>query len=121
MRRFFLAVVVATLVLGASGVRPALASAETNPNPAAGLGWGMAAVGTNLGYIPAKILYAAGGSLVSLIAWGVSAGDGDVARGILQPALTGTWVVTPEMLRGDDPILFVGPSYEPRAEPRDLG
>lgn len=112
MRRFLLAVVVAALVLGPLAAGPAHA-AEQNPNPASAFGWGMAAVGTNLGYIPAKFLYAVGGSLVSLIAWGVSAGNSDVALGILQPALTGTWVVTPEMLNDDVPILFVGPSYEP--------
>ncbi len=110
MRRFVL-VVVAALMLSASGVRSA--HAAENPNPAAAFGWGMAAVGTNLGYIPAKLLYALGGGLVGLIAWGVSAGNSDVALGILQPALTGTWVVTPEMLCCAEPILFVGPSYEP--------
>src|SRR6185369_12900820 len=116
MRRFLLAAVVAVLVLGTCEIRSAYAS-EGNPNPAAAFGWGMAAVGTNLGYIPAKFLYATGGSLVSLIAWGVSAGNSDVALGILQPALTGTWVVTPEMLKGDAPILYVGPSYEPHDSP----
>ena len=40
--------------------------------------------------------------------------------GILQPALGGTWVVTPEMLRGDQPILFVGPSYERSSDPMRL-
>jgi hypothetical protein len=109
MRRFVL-VVVAALMLSASAIRSAEAAEQ---NPAAAFGWGMAAIGTNLGYMPAKFLYAAGGSLVSLIAWGVSAGDSDVALGILQPALSGTWVVTPEMLSGETPILFVGPSYEP--------
>lgn len=111
MRRFLL-VAVAALMLATFAVR-SVEAAEQNPNPATAFGWGMAAVGTNLGYIPAKFLYAVGGSLVSLIAWGVSAGNSDVALGILQPALTGTWVVTPEMLKGDEPILYVGPSYEP--------
>jgi hypothetical protein len=72
----------------------------------------MAAVGTNIGYFPAKMLYALTGSLVGLLAWGVTLGNSDVALGVLQPALGGTWVVTPQMLRGEDPILLVGPSYE---------
>ena len=46
------------------------------------------------------------------MAWGVTAGDDQVAMGILQPALGGTWVVTPEMLRGVDPIMLQGPTYE---------
>jgi hypothetical protein len=43
----------------------------------------------------------------------VTLGNNDVGLGVLQPAVTGTWVVTPEMLRGDQPIMFLGPSYEP--------
>ena len=121
MRRTFIAVLAVGLVLGTAPVRWALAQDELHsaaveePNPAVSLGWGMAAVGTNLGYIPAKIVYAVAGGLVGLLAWGVTLGNNDVALGILQPALAGTWVVTPEMLRGDQPIMFVGPSYEAKS------
>lgn len=89
-------------------------SLRDEPGPAANLGWGMAAFGTNLGYMPAKFLYAVGGGLVALLAYGVTVGDGDVAKGIMNPAFGGTWAVTPEMLRGEQPILFNGPSYEPQ-------
>lgn len=119
MWRTVVALVLAGLVLG-TGVPGALALDDElkheEPGPAASLGWGMAAIGTNLGYIPAKMLYALGGGLVGLMAWGVTAGDDQVAMGILQPSLGGTWVVTPEMLRGKDPILFQGPTYEGRSE-----
>jgi hypothetical protein len=124
MRRMVMGLVVAGLVISSSGFEAVLAQelgesravAHEEPGPAASLGWGMAAVGTNIGYFPAKILYAFGGSLVGLLAWGVTAGNDDIALGILQPALSGTWVVTPEMLRGEQPIMFLGPSYEPRGE-----
>lgn len=114
MRRVVIAVVVG-LMLAVNG--PAARAnddelRDSEPGPAASLGWGMAAIGTNLGYIPAKMLYALGGGLVGLMAWGVTAGDDDVAMGILQPSLGGTWVVTPEMLRGVEPIMFQGPTYE---------
>jgi hypothetical protein len=72
----------------------------------------MAAVGTNLGYMPAKFLYAMGGGLVGLMAWGVTAGDSEIANGILAPAFGGTWAVTPDMLRGKEPIYFNGPTLE---------
>ena len=120
MRRF-MAVWVVGLVLVAAPMHWAVADDELHgagveePNPAVSLGWGMAAVGTNLGYIPAKMVYATAGGLVGLLAWGVTLGNNDVAMGILQPALAGTWVVTPEMLRGDQPIMFVGPSYEAKS------
>jgi hypothetical protein len=119
MWRTVIALVLAGLVLG-TGVPGALALDDElyeEPGPAASLGFGMAAIGTSLVYMPAKMLYALGGGLVGLMAWGVTAGDDQVAMGILQPSLGGTWVVTPEMLRGKDPILFQGPTYERRSHP----
>lgn len=121
MRRMLIGLVVMGLVLGSAGVRSALAQLEERspheePGPAASLGWGMAAVGSNIGYMPAKMIYALGGGLVGLLAWGVTAGNDDVAMGVLQPALGGTWVVTPEMLRGEHPLMFIGPSYEATGE-----
>jgi hypothetical protein len=45
------------------------------------LGWGMASVGINLGYMPVKMIYALGGGLVGLLAWGFTAGDDNVLYG----------------------------------------
>jgi hypothetical protein len=117
MRRMVVALVLVGALLGRStAVLAEDGELREEPGPAASFGWGMAAVGTNLGYFPAKMLYAFGGGLVGLMAWGVTGGDDEVAMGILQPALGGTWVVTPEMLRGVEPILFAGPTYERRGE-----
>lgn len=85
---------------------------DDQPGVWSDFGMGMAAVGTNLGYMPAKFLYAMGGGLVGLMAWGVTAGDSEIANGILAPAFGGTWAVTPDMLRGKDPIYFNGPTLE---------
>ncbi|MDX2170981.1 MAG: hypothetical protein SF182_28185 [Deltaproteobacteria bacterium] len=85
---------------------------DDQPGVWSDFGMGMAAVGTNLGYMPAKFLYAMGGGLVGLMAWGVTAGDSEIANGILAPAFGGTWAVTPDMLRGKDPIYFSGPTLE---------
>lgn len=121
MRGMVIALVVMGLVLGSTWPESVSAQSELRatreePSPAASLGWGLAAIGTNLFYFPAKIVYAFGGGLVGLLAWGVTAGDDDVALGILQPSLGGSWVVTPEMLRGEQPVLFIGPSYEAKAQ-----
>lgn len=85
---------------------------DDQPGVWSDFGMGMAAVGTNLGYMPAKFLYAMGGGLVGLMAWGVTAGDSEIANGILAPAFGGTWAVTPDMLRGKEPIYFNGPTLE---------
>ncbi len=119
MRRMVLAVMVAVLVFGTVRVQPARAeapAADESMGPGESLGWGLGAVGTNLIYMPVKIVWAITGSFTALLAWGFSAGNDDVALSVLNPTLGGTWVVTPDMLRGKEPILFIGPSYEPKAE-----
>lgn len=112
-----LAAILAVLVAGTpvAAQSGSLGSPE-RPGTAGKLGWGLASVGTNLGYMPAKMLYALGGGLVGLLAWGVTAGDDNVLYGILDPAFGGTWAVTPENFWDSEnhPIMFSGPSFEPR-------
>ncbi|MEO8605180.1 MAG: hypothetical protein ABI629_21610 [bacterium] len=113
MRRMISVLVMLTVLCGGLGARAEeRALDDDQPGVGAQLGWGMASFGTNLGYIPAKLIYAAGGGLVGLLAWGMTAGDTDVAKGIFSPAFGGTWAVSPEMLRGKEPIYFNGPSYD---------
>jgi hypothetical protein len=78
--------------------------------------WGDAGYGTlcviaNIFYMPAKVVYASIGTLTGGLAYILTAGNADTARSIWSPSLGGNYVVTPEMLRGDQPILFNGPSY----------
>lgn len=71
-------------------------------------GIGMGAVAANIVYVPAKVLYATGGSLVAGLAFLFSAGDQDVFGPILNASLRGDYLVTPSHIRGDDPITFIG-------------
>ncbi len=102
-------VLVALLLLGLSA-RPAPAAEPYVED----LGWGMAAAASNVFYFPAKVLYASGGGLVGGLAYGLTGGNLEAAQNIWSPALGGTWVLSPDMLRGGKPILFSGESYEPR-------
>lgn len=77
-------------------------------------GWGMAAIGTNLFYIPAKMLYAVGGGIVGTLGFGLTLGNLEAAHAIWSPTLGGTWILSPEMMRGKKPVLFSGETYEPR-------
>lgn len=113
MRATVVTVMLAMVLNAPAGAQRRDAALDDQPSAAAQLGWGMASFGTNLGYMPAKILYAFTGGLIGLLAWGFTAGDDNVARGIWDPAFGGTWAVTPEMLQGKQPIMFTGPSYEP--------
>ena len=72
---------------------------------------------TNLAYMPAKLIYGAVGGFVGALALGVTAGDVDTAKGVWSPTMGGHYVVTAPMLRGEEPVLFVGPSYYKSCEP----
>ncbi len=74
-------------------------------------GWGVLTVGANLFYVPAKVLYAGAGAVTGGLAYALTVGDRDTAEKIWAPSLGGNYVVTPSMVRGDDPVHFSGPDY----------
>jgi hypothetical protein len=95
----------------ALGIVLALASA---PAPAsarsagAEAGLGVAVVLGNMVYGPAKMMYAAFGGFFGLIAYGLSAGDEDVALRIIEPAWRGDYLVTMDHLDGKKELEFIG-------------
>ena len=54
------------------------------------------------------MVYALGGLIVGGFAWVFSAGDNDVARSVVTPAVRGDYVVTPSNLRGEEELEFIG-------------
>ena len=80
-------------------------------------GFGVLATVTNIVYMPVKILYGTLGGLIGAMALGVTGGDIDTAKGVWSPTLGGHYVVTASMLRGEEPLLFVGPSYYKTCDP----
>jgi hypothetical protein len=72
-------------------------------------GWGSLTVLSNVLYMPAKVGYALFGGLTGGAAYGLTGGDYDTAQNVWDPALSGTYVLTPGMLKGDQPIQFAGP------------
>jgi hypothetical protein len=74
-------------------------------------GYGSLAIVTNILYMPAKIVYSSLGLVTGSLAYVLTVGDDDTAMSIWSPSLGGTYVVTPSMLRGEDSVLFSGPSH----------
>jgi hypothetical protein len=106
--------VAAGLILSIA-IAPAVVAAENNAGSmAAGMGIGTAAAVSSLIYGPVKIGYALCGIVVGGLAWVFSGGDGEVAKTVMTPAIYGDYVVSPAVLRGDDPLEFYGraPGYE---------
>lgn len=81
---------------------------------------GAAAALTSLVYSPVKLVYAVGGLVIGSLAWVFTAGDTEVADKVYVRSLRGTYVITPEILRGDEPLVFIGrdPSVMPVQQPK---
>jgi hypothetical protein len=114
LRRLTLALVCATCLLAS----PATAAANERGEMASEAGLGMAAVLVSLVYGPTKVLYATGGALVGGLAFLFSGGDAEVAGVIMTPSVRGDYVLTPDHLRGEREIEFLGraPAYRPEAD-----
>lgn len=80
-----------------------------------GVGYGIGSALCSIVYGPAKIVYALVGSIVGAGAWAVTGGDTEVSTPIFESALYGDYVVTPDVLRGERPIEFVGRPSESSA------
>ena len=100
---------VAAVVLAASVVVPSPARAEF----AEDAGWGMLTVLSNLGYMPAKVVYSVMGGLTGGLAYVCTGGNLDTASTIWSMSMGGTYALTPSMIRGETPIAFAGGASEP--------
>lgn len=82
------------------------------------VGTGFSTAVGNLFYIPAKIAYGTLGGLAGGAAYVFTRGDHHVAHEIWRNSLGGDYVLTPTMLKGQEPIHFVGDGQD-RAQAAD--
>lgn len=104
--------------------------AQTNGNPAdgggaqvpqpanggvdwKGVGIGAATLLANVGYIPAKAVYAILGGIGGGAGYALTGGNTQTADTIWRSALGGDYVLTPAMISGQAPIHFSGPTMTP--------
>src|SRR5271155_5231211 len=78
-----------------------------------GAGYGVGALLCNVLYIPAKLTYAVVGGLVGGGTWLVTAGNTQAANTVWRSSLGGDYVLTPQMVAGQQPINFSGPTNTP--------
>jgi hypothetical protein len=77
------------------------------------MGYGFASALASVFYIPAKVTYAGLGLLTGGLGYVLTGGRSDVASNIIYPAVRGHYVVTPNQVKGIEPIYFVGAAPEP--------
>jgi hypothetical protein len=85
-----------------------------------GVGVGAGTVVGNALYIPAKLVYGILGGVAGGAGWALTGGNTEVANTIWRSSLGGDYVLTPNMVAGQDPIHFSGPTStatQPQAPP----
>jgi hypothetical protein len=102
MRRWREFVVAAALVASLASATPAKAAYLEDA------GWGALTVLTNVLYMPAKLVYATAGGLTGGFAYALTGGDFQTAETVWVTSMGGTYVITPGMLQGQEPIAFTG-------------
>ena len=71
-------------------------------------GWGALTVLSNVVYMPAKLCYSKLGGLTGGFAFALTGGDLQTAETVWVTSMGGTYVITPSMLQGQEPIVFTG-------------
>jgi hypothetical protein len=83
--------------------------AAVEPKPGEGFGYGVGSVLASVIYSPLKVTYAGLGLVTGGLGYLLSAGRPDVANNIIYPAILGDYVITPGHLKGQEPVVFIGP------------
>ena len=110
----FMLIVFAFVVGIGTPVASFAAEEESSPSNEAALGVGSFFL--TLVYTPLKMAYAIGGGIVGGFAYALTGGDLETAEGVWEPSVYGTYIITPDHLKGNEPVRFVGVSaYEEEA------
>lgn len=111
----FLMLIVFALVVGiGTPVVSFAAEEESSPSNEAALGVGSFFL--TLVYTPVKMAYAILGGVIGGFTYGLTGGDLETAQDVWEPSVYGTYIITPDHLKGNEPVRFVGVSaYEEEA------
>jgi hypothetical protein len=91
---------------------PPASSDSTEGGSASSASMGAAAGLSTLLYLPLKAAFAIGGGIVGGLAYAFSGGNENAAKSIWTTSMYGTYIITPDHLRGDRPIRFLGVSEQ---------
>jgi len=84
---------------------------DSSPSNEAMLGFGSGVL--TLVYLPLKSAYAILGGIVGGFTYALTGGNMDTAKSVWEPSVYGTYVITPDHLKGNEPVRFYGSSpYE---------
>ncbi|MGH7164301.1 MAG: hypothetical protein ACREIS_02110 [Nitrospiraceae bacterium] len=81
---------------------------DTTPGTPSGAGLQAASWLLTVPYGAAKVAFALLGGIVGGLTWALSGGNTEAAKSVWTTSIYGTYVITPDHLRGDKPIRFLG-------------
>jgi len=81
---------------------------DTTPGTPSGAGLQAASWLLTVPYGAAKVAFALLGGIVGGLTWALSGGNTEAAQSVWTTSIYGTYVITPDHLRGDKPIRFLG-------------
>ena len=98
-------------------ITPTVASSnEGEESQSSEAGLGVASGLLTVVYLPFKLAYAIGGGIVGGFAYILTGANEDAAKTVWEPSFYGTYVITPNHLKGNEPVRFFGVSpYEDSA------
>jgi hypothetical protein len=91
-------------------------SGDASTGTPSGVGMQAASAVATILYFPFKAAFAIGGGIVGGLAYAFSGGSDQTAKNIWIPSIYGTYIITPDHLKGDKPVRFLG---VPAAPTRD--
>ena len=103
---------------GEPATAPESESGEMSQEEAQSIGYGLGSVFASAVYSPLKVTYAGLGLITGGLGYVFSGGRRDVADSIIQPAVRGSYVITPTQLKGQKPVIFVASPPPPEGQPQ---
>ncbi len=99
-------------LLAPSGAAWAISGGDQNETSGSGAGLSVASWLLTVPYGAAKCAFALLGGVVGGFTYGLTGGDLDTAKKVWTTSMYGTYIITPEHLRGDKPVRFFGHASE---------
>ena len=115
----FWSATVASPLLAQDSSTSSTAPADASTGTPSGVGMQAASAVATILYFPFKAAFAIGGGVVGGLAYAFSGGSEQTAKNIWIPSMYGTYIITPDHLKGDKPVRFLGVPAEPARDGLD--
>jgi hypothetical protein len=112
----FSSVLIASPVLAQDSSTSSTPTGDASTGTPSGVGMQAASAVATILYFPFKAAFAIGGGVVGGLAYAFSGGSEQTAKNIWIPSIYGTYIITPDHLKGDKPVRFLGVPAEPVRE-----